>query len=157
MTEFYPLAHRAHVLDMHRTIMCMHPSIPSVNNDELSYQRIYHWAVREMHEYCFKSGLPHLWAYLWNQWYKRRRKLWAKAALQDIPRIRITMKVESLWRVIKRKYLVDFVQPRLDLAIHLILLNALPGIGITLQQLDGTFRRGRPELLADWQKDLKKE
>ncbi|KAJ9106406.1 hypothetical protein QFC21_001552 [Naganishia friedmannii] len=159
-TDFCPLVHRGHIVAMHRTIMCMHPSIPSGlhNNRHLSAAEIYSWAVREMHEYCFNNDLVFAWAYLWNQWYQPKQwKLWARSASPLIPRIRTTMMVESLWRVIKRKYLIDFQRPRLDLAIHLILTNALPNIDITLRQLDGTFRVGREDLLANWQMDLKAE
>jgi hypothetical protein len=67
------------------------------------------------------------------------------------------MMVESLWSKIKRRYLLDFNRPRLDLALHLILTNIVPGIRLTLSQLNGTWRPGRPNALADWQNAFKQE
>lgn len=159
-SAFCPLQYRGTISSMHRTIMNMHPMIPSGlhNGQMLTKEEIYEWAVREMHEYCFKHNLDYLWAYLWDQWYKPDHwKLWARAASDEIPRMRTTMMVESLWRVSKRKYFIDFHRPRLDLAIHLILVNAVPSIDIHLRQLKGTFRPGREDMLAEWQRDLKKE
>lgn len=65
--------------------------------------------------------------------------------------------VEALWRVIKRKYLIDFRRPRLDLAIHLIIKNALPTIVTQLEQLRGDFRPGRAAVTASWQKAFRAE
>jgi hypothetical protein len=71
-----------------------------------------------MYGYCHRHDLKKVWAYMWNQWYCTEQwKLWARASWADIPRIRTTMMVESLWKNIKRKYLVDFNRPRLDCAL----------------------------------------
>lgn len=44
------------------------------------------------------------------------------------------MIVESLWSKIKRRYLKDFNRPRLDLALHLILIDIVPGVRQKLAQ-----------------------
>jgi hypothetical protein len=138
----------------------MHPSIPSGyhNNRVLSAEEIYSWATKEMYMYCRVNELPWVWGYMWNRWYcPPQCKLWARAAGVEIPRIRTTMIVESLWRTVKRKYLIDFNKPRLDLALYLILKNCLPGVSLSLQHHRGTFRPGRADVTANWQKDFRRE
>jgi hypothetical protein len=104
---FCPPEHRGVLKEMHRRIMCMHSAIPSCfhNNDSLSPEAIHAWAAEEMYQYCRKHNLRLVWAYLWNQWYcEDQWHLWARAAGNEIPRIRTTMMVESLWNTIKHKY-----------------------------------------------------
>ncbi|KAJ9111276.1 hypothetical protein QFC22_006576 [Naganishia vaughanmartiniae] len=136
--QFCPPQHRTRIVEMHRRIMCLHPTVPSPYHDgrQLTASEIHAWATQEMYHYCRLHHLEHVWAYMWNRWYTPDQwKLWARAAGIEVPRIRTTMMVESLWKVIKRKYLIDFRRPRLDLAIHLIITNALPGILIALERL----------------------
>lgn len=160
ITIFCPLEHRGTIKEMHRCIMCLHPMIPSPlhGNRYVDTEDIHRWATQEMYEYCKDNDLVLVWAYLWNQWYQPAHwKLWVRAAGNEIPRIRTTMMVESLWNTIKHTYLIDFNRPRLDLAIHLILRHALPTIRSKVAQLAGTWRNGRCEKLADWQKSFRAE
>lgn len=155
LAMFCPPSHRGVIVEMHRQIMCMHPSIPSGfhNNRYLSANEIHRWATSQMYAYCRRHNLIWVWVYLWNQCYcPPQWVLWARASYPEIPRIRTTMMVESLWSKIKRRYLIDFNRPRLDLALHLILTNIVPSIRLTLAQLQGTWRSGRSDILADCKK-----
>jgi hypothetical protein len=55
------------------------------------------WAVKQMYEFCVLHNLPNLWAYLWENWYRRGRwELWARSGNPtEIPRLKTTMLVEG--------------------------------------------------------------
>ncbi|KIJ32466.1 hypothetical protein M422DRAFT_89184, partial [Sphaerobolus stellatus SS14] len=135
-----------------------HPEIPC--NDEhgtrLSPEEIHYRATHDMYIYCLSNNLSQVWAYLWNRWYcPGKWELWARSASPAIPRLKTTMVVESLWKVLKRHDLIHFNRPRLDLVTHIVLNKILPRITLQLTELRGAWRKGRPQQLAAWQKDFK--
>jgi len=65
------------------------------------------------------------------------------------------MIVESVWKVLKRKDLAMFNRPRLDWVTHVVLTKIIPRVQSHLAHLRGDCRKGRPQALAEWQKDLK--
>ncbi len=93
----------------------------------VSSEDIYECSVREIYDFCFINSLPHLWRYLWVEWYSEAKwKLWARAAYPLIPIIRTNMLVEAHWKSLKRDYLYKFHQPRMDLLVHIIICRLVP-------------------------------
>ncbi|TDL17451.1 hypothetical protein BD410DRAFT_708203, partial [Rickenella mellea] len=135
-----------------------HPEIP-INDSagtHLNASEIHRGAVHDMYTYCHEHGLVQVWAYLWNRWYcPEQWPLWARSASAAIPRVKTTMIVESLWRVIKHQDLRLFNRPRLDLVTHVVIKNVLPRAMLTLKDVLGQRRLGRSAALLDWQKDFK--
>jgi hypothetical protein len=74
--------------------LCAHPLIPGYSAP--SREGIKEWAVKQMYEFCVKHDLREVWAYLWENWYRRGRwELWARCADDNIPRLKTTMMVEA--------------------------------------------------------------
>ena len=89
-----------------------------------------------MYEFCVLRKLSNLWAYLWENWYRRGRwELWARSTdPREIPQLKTTMLVEGQWvnnavskqllltlhavcswRCMKGDYLHHFSVPHVDL------------------------------------------
>ncbi|KAI6013705.1 hypothetical protein BKA83DRAFT_4063137, partial [Pisolithus microcarpus] len=115
------------------------------------------WAVKQMYMFCEENDLPELWAYLWENWYRRGRwELWAHtAAPGEIPRLKTTMVMESHWRHVKVDYLYHFSKPRVDLLVWILVKKLAPTYHIKLDHLlsdTGRFRE-----LSSWRKKFKSE
>lgn len=91
---FCPAIHRDDIIDMMEAHYCAHPLIPGYappNPDGIRK-----WAVQKVYNYCFNNTLPEVWAYLWENWYRRGRwELWARSAHSMIPILKTTMILES--------------------------------------------------------------
>jgi len=92
---FCPLEHRDAVVNMMERHFCAHPLI--LGYSAPTPEGIKAWAVKQIYEFCVDHGLPNLWAYLWESWYRRGRwELWARSANPaEIPRLKTTMMVEA--------------------------------------------------------------
>ncbi|KAJ6505492.1 hypothetical protein C8R45DRAFT_1051083 [Mycena sanguinolenta] len=78
-----------------------------------------------MYTFCVKHKLPEVWAYLWENWYRRSRwELWARSVHAEIPVMKTTMMLESHWRRIKHDFLHHFHMPRCDLLAWILILSA---------------------------------
>jgi hypothetical protein len=152
-STFCAKEHRSAIVELFRTHLHQHPSIP-INNKGTheTSAKIYCNAVKEMYSFCFEHELPQVWAYLWNRWYCNEKwPLWARSANAAIPRIKTTMIVESLWRVIKHQDLRLFSKPRLDLVAYILINNVIPRATLRLREIKGQRRIGRQNILLDWQ------
>ena len=92
---FCPIEYCDHVVDMMERHFCSHPLIPGYSAP--TPDGIKTWAVKQMYNFCVLRELPNLWAYLWENWYRRGRwELWARSAEpREIPRLKTTMLVEG--------------------------------------------------------------
>jgi len=92
---FCPLEHHDTIVKMMERHFCAHPLIPGYSAP--TPEGIKSWAVKQIYEYCVHYNLPNLWAYLWENWYRRGRwELWARSGNTDeIPRLKMTMFVEG--------------------------------------------------------------
>ncbi|KAL0056633.1 hypothetical protein AAF712_016760, partial [Marasmius tenuissimus] len=143
---------------MFRIHLHQHPEIPFDDEEKprRTAEQIYQGAVEEMYQFCFEHDLSQVWAYLWNRWYSPKQwVLWARSADEAIPRLKTTMIVESLWRVIKHDELGQFHRPRLDLVMHIIVHQVLPRVEHTLDVIFNRFRPGRPKPWPEWKKEAK--
>jgi hypothetical protein len=71
-----------------------HPLIPGEHAP--TPDGVFHWAVNQAYSFCSSRGLPELWAYMWESWYRPGRwELWARAPYEKIPILRTTMIAES--------------------------------------------------------------
>jgi hypothetical protein len=92
--KFCPDELRDPLVELMEHHFCAHPLIPGYSAP--NPQGIKAWAVKQAYEFCTKNDLPDLWAYLWENWYRKGRwELWARANHLEIPRLRTTMIVES--------------------------------------------------------------
>jgi len=91
---FCPAVFRDSVVNMIERHYCAHPLIPGYGPpDAIGIKR---WAVQQMYNFCFKHELPEVWAYLWENWYRKGRwELWARCAHELIPILKTTMILES--------------------------------------------------------------
>ncbi|KAF8879755.1 hypothetical protein CPB84DRAFT_1714242, partial [Gymnopilus junonius] len=123
---FCPLELRAGVVDLMECHFCAHPFIPGYSAP--TPEGIKAWAVKQAYEFCVHHELPNLWAYLWENWYRRGRwELWARCGNPEaIPRLKTTMIVEAHWRHIKEDYLHHFSFPRLDLLVWVLVTKLVP-------------------------------
>jgi hypothetical protein len=135
--EFCPKAHRADVVELYRKHLHYHPEIPfDSDGTYLTAKQIHEQATHEMYTYCFTKDLSQVWAYMWNRWYcPTQWMLWATSACEEIPRIKTTMIVESLWRQFKHRELAHFNRPRLDLVAYLLITRILERVKRTLDLL----------------------
>ena len=92
---FCPIEYRTMVVDMMERHFCAHPLIPGYS--ALTPEGIKAWAVKQAYEFCLHRDLPNLWAYLWENWYRRGRwELWARSGNpKEIPRLKTKMFVEG--------------------------------------------------------------
>jgi hypothetical protein len=91
---FCPVAHRETIVNMMERHYCAHPLIPGY---AAPYRvSIKHWAVQQMYHFCERNDLREVWAYLWENWYRRGRwELWARSEHDTIPVLKTTMILES--------------------------------------------------------------
>ena len=92
---FCPIEHRDTIVEIMERHFCTHPLIPGYSAP--TPEGIKAWAVKQSYEFCILHDLPNLWAYLWENWYRRGRwELWARSANpREIPRLKTTMFVEG--------------------------------------------------------------
>ena len=92
---FCPIELRTAIVDMMERHFCAHPLIPGYSAP--TPEGIKAWAVKQIYEYCVHNDLPNLWAYLWENWYRRGRwEIWARCGNpEEIPRLKTTMFVEG--------------------------------------------------------------
>ncbi|KAG6907485.1 hypothetical protein DXG01_008775 [Tephrocybe rancida] len=160
LPEFCPKDHREPIIEKFRIHFHQHPEIPmnDAQFSRLTAEQIHHGAVLDMYTYCRDNGLSQAWAYLWNRWYTPNQwRLWARATVEAISRLKTTMIVESLWKNVKHRDLKDFNRPRLDVVTHIVLTSVLPRVKLVLANVLGSRRAGRPMPLAGWQKDMREE
>ena len=93
--SFCPVEHHETIIVMMEQHFCVHPLIP--RDSFASPAGIKAWAVKQTYEFCVLHDLPNLWAYLWENWYRRRRwELWARSANpREVPCLKTTMLVEG--------------------------------------------------------------
>jgi hypothetical protein len=73
---------------------CAHPLVSGYAPPEPIGIKL--WAVQQMYNFCVKHELPEVWAYLWENWYRRGRwERWACCMHDLIPRLKTTMILES--------------------------------------------------------------
>lgn len=91
---FCPALYREPIINMMERHYCAHPLIPGFAPPECA--AIKRWAVQQMYNFCAKHELPEVWAYLWENWYRKGRwELWARSIHAQIPILKTTMIVES--------------------------------------------------------------
>ncbi|KIK05393.1 hypothetical protein K443DRAFT_3879 [Laccaria amethystina LaAM-08-1] len=151
---FCPMIHRDTIINMMEKHYCAHPLIPGYAPP--SPEGIRHWAVRQMYNYCFKNELPEVWAYLWENWYRKGRwELWARSTHPMIPILKTTMILESHWRCIKHDFLHHFHMPRCDLLVWILVVKLAPTCYRKLNRL--LTETGRYRELPSWRKGFKRE
>jgi hypothetical protein len=85
---------REPILKMMENHLNAHPLIPGYSAP--TKEGIREWAVKQMYEYCERNDLREVWAYLWENWYRKGRwELWARSQHDEIPRLKTTMIMES--------------------------------------------------------------
>ena len=91
---FCPKVHREKIINMIENHYCAHPLIPGYAPP--SPAGIKKWAVQQMYSFCTTHELPEVWAYLWENWYRKGRwELWARSVHPQIPVLKTTMILES--------------------------------------------------------------
>lgn len=91
---FCPAVYRESIVDMMEKHYCAHPMIPGYAAPDASAIR--QWAVQQIYRFCVQNGLPEVWAYLWENWYRPKRwELWARSTHEMIPVLKTTMILES--------------------------------------------------------------
>lgn len=68
---FCPIEFRAAIVDLMEHHFCAHPLIPGYSAP--TPNGIKAWAVKQMYQFCIHRDLPNIWAYLWENWYRRGR------------------------------------------------------------------------------------
>ncbi|KAF9033847.1 hypothetical protein BJ165DRAFT_1356948, partial [Panaeolus papilionaceus] len=150
---FCPKVHREKIITMLENHYCSHPLIPGYAPP--SPEGIKNWAVRQMYTYCVENDLPELWAYLWENWYRKGRwELWARSASPLIPILKTTMILESHWRRIKHDFLHHFHMPHCDLLVWILVVKLAPLYYRKLNLL--LTETGRYRELPSWRKNFKK-
>ena len=118
------------IKDLIKKHLMLHPLIPADINVFLTSDEIYHKSMSEIYQYCQQRNLVHLWAYLWMNWYSNSKKNWKLFAWSSYPRAmpiaRLTMIVESHWRVLKHNYKYNYNRPQLDHLNHIIIGHLIP-------------------------------
>ncbi|KAJ7774147.1 hypothetical protein DFH07DRAFT_988137 [Mycena maculata] len=150
---FCPADSRDPILSMMEKHFCAHPLLPGYAHP--SPEGIKRWAVLQMYKFCVEHGLPEVWAYLWENWYRRSRwELWARCAHPEIPVLKTTMILESHWRRIKHDFLHHFHMPRCDLLVWILVTKLAPCYYRKLDRL--LTDTGRYRELPSWRKDFKR-
>ncbi|KAG6835378.1 hypothetical protein H0H93_002014, partial [Arthromyces matolae] len=151
---FCPQPYRDHIIKLMEKHYCAHPLIPGYAMPHPD--GIKKWAVRNMYSFCVEHDLPHLWAYLWQNWYRKGRwELWARSASKIIPVLKTTMILESHWRRIKHDFLHHFHMPRCDLLAWILVVKLAPTYYRKLNRL--LSETGRYRELSSWRKGFKRE
>ncbi|KAG6863348.1 hypothetical protein C0991_006561, partial [Blastosporella zonata] len=151
---FCPNDYRQHVIQMMEKHYCAHPLLPGYSAPRA--EGIKKWAVQNIYNFCVGHDLPHLWAYLWENWYRKGRwELWARSASEMIPVLKTTMILESHWRRIKHDFLHHFHMPRCDLLAWILVVKLAPSYYQKLNRL--LTETGRYRELPSWRKGFKRE
>lgn len=101
--------------------------------------------VTEMHRLCQELGESWAWEYLWKHWYRPDRwTVWARSIAKEIPIIHSNGIVESLWSVLKKRYLRQHSRPKLEFLIHIIMDEYLPNRIALIEQHRKLGRFQRP-------------
>ncbi|KAJ7043906.1 hypothetical protein C8F04DRAFT_894863, partial [Mycena alexandri] len=122
---FCPAVYRDPILTMMERHYCAHPLLPG--NSHPSPEGIKRWAVSQMYKFCVEHDLREVWAYLWENWYRKSRwELWSRSVYPEIPILKTTMILESHWRRIKHDFLHHFHMPRCDLLAWILIVKLAP-------------------------------
>ncbi|KAJ7342562.1 hypothetical protein DFH08DRAFT_1012256 [Mycena albidolilacea] len=131
---FCPSIYREPILTMMEKHYCAHPLLPGYAHP--SAEGIKRWAVSQMYKFCVEHGLREVWAYLWENWYRKSRwELWARSVHPKIPILKTTMILESHWRRIKHDFLHHFHMPRCDLLAWILIVKLAPSYYLKLARL----------------------
>ncbi|KAJ6586095.1 hypothetical protein B0H19DRAFT_1250823 [Mycena capillaripes] len=150
---FCSAAYRDSIVNMMEKHYCAHPLLPGYTHP--SREGIRRWAVTQMYKFCVKHGLPDVWAYLWENWYRKSRwELWARSVHPEIPVLKTTMILESHWRRIKHDVLHYFHMPRCDLLAWILVVKLAPAYYRKLDRL--LTDTGRYRELPSWRKHFKR-
>ncbi|KAF7378400.1 SWIM-type domain-containing protein [Mycena sanguinolenta] len=149
---FCPASYREPIITMMERHFCAHPLLPSFAHP--SSVGIRRWAVMEMYKFCVENRWREVWAYLWENWYRKTRwELWARSVHPEIPVLKTAMILESHWRRIKHDFLHHFHMPRCDLLAWILVVKLAPTYYRKLErQLTDT---GRYRELPSWRKTFK--
>jgi hypothetical protein len=91
---FCPPLYRVPIVDMMERHYCAHPII--LGYAAPNPAAIRRWAVHQIYNFCVTNELPEVWAYLWENWYRKGRwELWAWSTYSQIPVLKTTMILES--------------------------------------------------------------
>ncbi|KAJ7712298.1 hypothetical protein B0H16DRAFT_1437028 [Mycena metata] len=150
---FCPARFREPIVDMMEKHYCAHPLLPGFAPP--NPEGIKRWAVQQMYKFCVEHGLRAVWAYLWENWYRKSRwELWARSVHPEIPVLKTTMILESHWRRIKQDFLHHFHMPRCDLLVWILVTKLAPAYYRKLDRL--LTDTGRYRELPSWRKDFKR-
>ncbi|KAI9868464.1 MAG: hypothetical protein M1813_005908 [Trichoglossum hirsutum] len=126
------------LVDMFRKHYSRHMAVPTLAIDG----SVIYETQLEIHAACVREmatavrTYPKFFQYLWQNWYRPRRwELWAQSAYKEVSLYRTTMKLETHWKTLKRDYMVEFNQPRLDLLVFIIINDYCPHQQIKLRQV----------------------
>ena len=72
--------------------------------------------------------------------------------IQEIPKLKTTMIVESHWRRIKHDFLHRFKRPRVDLVVWVLTRRVIPD---AMRRMDTLLDGGNRTAMASWRKDYK--
>jgi len=105
------------------------PIFTEIDMSRIDVRAIWKEQVAEMHETCKKFGESWAWEYLWKQWYRPERwKIWARAVCSEVPIINSNAIVESLWSILKKRYLRKHSRAKLEFLIDIIMNQYLPNL-----------------------------
>ncbi|KAJ6607050.1 hypothetical protein B0H10DRAFT_2073246 [Mycena sp. CBHHK59/15] len=150
---FCPAVYRDRIVAMMEKHFCAHPLLPGYAMP--TAEGIKRWAVSQIYQFCVEHGLREVWAYLWENWYRKSRwELWARSVNREIPVMKTTMMLESHWRRIKHDFLCHFHMPRCDLLAWIIVVKLAPSYYRKLDRL--LTETGRYRELPCWRKDFKR-
>ncbi|KIJ94363.1 hypothetical protein K443DRAFT_75663, partial [Laccaria amethystina LaAM-08-1] len=122
---FCPPLYRVPIVDMMERHYCAHPIILGYAAPNPAAIRL--WAVHQIYNFCVTNELPEVWAYLWENWYRKGRwELWAWLTYSQIPVLKTTMILESHWRQIKHDFIHHFRMPRCDLLVWILVTKLVP-------------------------------
>ncbi|KAJ6617365.1 hypothetical protein B0H10DRAFT_1760364, partial [Mycena sp. CBHHK59/15] len=124
-STFCPIHYHDPIVSMMEKHFCVHPLLPGYAHP--SPKGIKCWAVLQMYKFCVEHGLLEVWAYLWENWYRRSRwELWARCTHPEIPVLKTMMILESHWCRIKHDFLHHFHMPQCDLLVWILVAKLAP-------------------------------
>ena len=155
---FCPLSHRLSILRLVCKHFCQHPILRERHGQSQTPQQIHRDAVLETYYHCKANNLREVWAYLWMNWYAPGKwELWARSSYEHaIPRKRMTMVVEALWRNYKRMVLNHHNQPCIDLATYALVTQGIPPYWVRFNNIVNNPRDGRAKPLQGEQIPIKR-
>ncbi|KAL2620191.1 hypothetical protein R1flu_000396 [Riccia fluitans] len=120
----------------------LNPLVPTHEGVYLSMEQVHSVATNEAYSWCKERNLSHLWAYLWNEWYRLDRwALFSRAAKPILCFGKTTYIIESHWRGQKYDYNYSFNRPRLDKLVHIIASRVLADKAIAFVQYDTSWEQ----------------